>query len=658
MWRSLAEDDMIPQRPIRRKPSTTTNRGSSSLTNTPTNSPIPNSPLTSSPMTNSPSTKSLMSETDYMKRMQQASELQQQKPDGNETPMMTNPHDSHVFILQGEPTKLCCDAVLLPSFDNFASVHKSLFPNRQDKKFKQNKEEKALYEAAKRLKEKKWPADQAYRTIVKFGNVDEFINMNWPKNRPHPWFCSLDATTVSLTYPDVVKEFLSEVNREFELVASLPKFKRERYLVAIPVVGSATGDRSANTQMVRALLNMVYRTEYRFDIAIMCNESAVSGAAQAARRQLAEKNSNTFDPFFNLSKDLKREAEKLGKLAFDGNLVLFVGAGLSNYAGIPSWGDMLTFLATEAAIISAEKPKVTKMFSSMSALDQANLIEKKKGAEWLHDHVTKLVEGSHYSVPHSLLSSLPISETVTTNYDTLFEQACNSWGCKLSILPYETRKMNQTEKCKWILKMHGCVTHPEDIVLTREDYIQYSERKAALAGIVQTLLITKHMLFIGFSLNDENFFKIASTVKKAMPGAPEKTESHAEKEQHATTTTTTPAHAGQRKPKCNGTVLNLKSDKMLDELWKSDFDMISMSNHSDTEGLRIMEIFLDYIAANSVTCTKYTMDKSFGDVLTQEEKLFRDCLEKFLKDLPAVARNSGSYLRFIEILQNEFGWDK
>jgi hypothetical protein len=31
--------------------------------------------------------------------------------------------------------------------------------------------------------------------------------------------------------------------------------------------------------------------------------------------------------------------------------------------------------------------------------------------------------------------------------------------------------------------MHGCVNHKEDIVLTREDYHRYNQRRAALAGV-------------------------------------------------------------------------------------------------------------------------------------------------------------------------------
>ena len=90
-------------------------------------------------------------------------------------------------------------------------------------------------------------------------------------------------------------------------------------------------------------------------------------------------------------------------------------------------------------------------------------------------------------------------------------------GKDIAVLPYMDAGAASASGDPWLLKMHGCVTHPEDIVLTRyfnydwnamghciyinmmwrEDYIRYHERRQALAGIVQAFLITKHMLFIG-----------------------------------------------------------------------------------------------------------------------------------------------------------------
>lgn len=66
-----------------------------------------------------------------------------------------------------------------------------------------------------------------------------------------------------------------------------------------------------------------------------------------------------------------------------------------------------------------------------------------------------------------------------------------------------------------MLKLHGTVSHPQEIVLTKRDYIRYSDRFAALAGIVQSTLLTRHLLSIGFSLEDDNFHKIFDSVRKA-----------------------------------------------------------------------------------------------------------------------------------------------
>src|SRR5262245_9069961 len=72
------------------------------------------------------------------------------------------------------------------------------------------------------------------------------------------------------------------------------------------------------------------------------------------------------------------------------------------------------------------------------------------------------------------------------------------------------------ESNRWLLRLHGSVSMPGTIVLTREDYMRFEERRAALARIVQTLLLTRHMLVIGFGLRDDNFHRIADAVRRAL----------------------------------------------------------------------------------------------------------------------------------------------
>lgn len=44
----------------------------------------------------------------------------------------------------------------------------------------------------------------------------------------------------------------------------------------------------------------------------------------------------------------------------------------------------------------------------------------------------------------------------------------------------------------------------------------YGADRQALVGIVQALLITKHMLFVGFSLSDDAFNQVGMTVRRAL----------------------------------------------------------------------------------------------------------------------------------------------
>ena len=71
-----------------------------------------------------------------------------------------------------------------------------------------------------------------------------------------------------------------------------------------------------------------------------------------------------------------------------------------------------------------------------------------------------------YAIPHALLASLPHSAAVTTNADLCYDLACASADVSLNILPYDTR-ISRSSSHRWILKLHGDVSHPVDIFQAR-----------------------------------------------------------------------------------------------------------------------------------------------------------------------------------------------
>lgn len=121
-----------------------------------------------------------------------------------------------------------------------------------------------------------------------------------------------------------------------------------------------------------------------------------------------------------------------------------------------------------------------------------------------------------------LLFCLAPTSIVTQNYDELIERAfeCRSLAEDsrhrkedLSVIPYKPRR----ESTRWLLKMHGCVSCPSDIVLAASDYKNYEAgRLRALSGLVQANLMTSHLLFCGFSMTDPNYIRILNEVRHAL----------------------------------------------------------------------------------------------------------------------------------------------
>ena len=120
-------------------------------------------------------------------------------------------------------------------------------------------------------------------------------------------------------------------------------------------------------------------------------------------------------------------------------------------------------LADRAGMSSDERAALREL---TSVLDQATLVERRlrDRGDTLGRAVTELLGPfRRYALAHALLAALPVREAITTNYDRLFEVA---WGVSdpggLSVLPGGVRP----DARRWLLKMHGCLSDPERVVLT------------------------------------------------------------------------------------------------------------------------------------------------------------------------------------------------
>jgi len=280
-------------------------------------------------------------------------------------------------------------------------------------------------------------------------------------------------------------------------------------------------------------------------------------------------------PFWMLNESQLKEIERLASIQKAGRLSVFIGAGISIPSGAPSWGGLLEMLAVEAGMNEEDR----KHLKDLGFLDQPTILEEDMGDKFKPTVAKCISSSARYTPAHSILASLK-SQAVTTNYDRLYESAAESAGSTIHPLPWDATKMIQGrfEDKTALLKLHGCVHHPESIVLTRGDYMRYPDEKQALRGRLHGMFLTSEMLFCGFSMTDDNVHKIIDDIRKVRyeDGQP-------------------------LKDGVFGTILTMTYNKMFDRLWDQDFHISSFGKSWADDPAWFHDAFLDCLSAS---CTE------------------------------------------------------
>lgn len=444
---------------------------------------------------------------------------------------------------------------------------------------------------------------------------------------PTPWLVDLGGSrgTPIDWYLEAVEEFLTKAAAD--LSARTPRFGRARPLVSLPLVGTGQGGKRREAgEMARALLPVLYRfaAEHPVDIALVMIDGAAYSAAQAVRRAMpVDQAWPTIEP------SLRASADRLAGLAARRALVLFIGAGVSRGAGLPGWAELLKAIAIDEARLP---PTQVEALEHLEKIDQAHFLQVTlRSRDRLKAAVARYVStrSKRYALAHALLAALPVQEVVTTNYDELFESACEGAGRPVARLPYETVR----DGARWLLKLHGCVSQAADIVMTRDDYYAYRDRREALAGIVQALLITRHMLFVGFSLEDDNFHRIIRAVRRAMHRGEQTSEGHF------------------------GTTLVVGSNPLVQTLWQDELTWVDLDPGLGDMAVaaRRLEIFLDRVAAGAETRSDHLFHPAYAGVLLPGEARLKQLLAELVLNADDEVRGSPAWSE-VERLLDRLGW--
>ena len=208
--------------------------------------------------------------------------------------------------------------------------------------------------------------------------------------------------------------------------------------------------------------------------------------------------------------------ERLIKLVRKCKVSPFLGAGFSIEAKAPSVDDLKTTILSE---FDNEELRNEHKDDSLQDLTNFFVEEVCNGSR---NQLIELLHEKFNFTPacmndHSMLATIPhFKHIFTTNYDTLLEDS----------YPITERNVVRNDKdCTYIqekkttiFKIHGDFTDPDSVIITSNDYKQFFEEpiNSGLWDLTKTEFLTKHILFIGYNLYDDNIIDIIKHISDAV----------------------------------------------------------------------------------------------------------------------------------------------
>ncbi len=205
---------------------------------------------------------------------------------------------------------------------------------------------------------------------------------------------------------------------------------------------------------------------------------------------------------------------------FDGTAVIFLGAGASVGAdseratgrGVSGSG-ALTKAVAERFGIDLNYDADGNLLSTLRPV--ASLAVKKRDESTVKRFVIDQIRPK-CGVPlkaHRALASVDPHTVITTNYDDLYESAWREANKPLE----KVVRPEQLTRIPWdsprLLKLHGDLEAPKEIIITRDDYRKWQREAGGLKDKVIATLQESVCIFVGYGVGDENLHDILNKIE-------------------------------------------------------------------------------------------------------------------------------------------------
>lgn len=237
----------------------------------------------------------------------------------------------------------------------------------------------------------------------------------------------------------------------------------------------------------------------------------------------------------SLKDELQEHLSKFSTAPF-----LFVGSGMSRrYIQSATWAGLLSMFADQmgksyarySSAVNGDYPAIATALaadfhdywydSGHYEVSKILFPEPEFVSSPLKIEIADYVQGLMANLPTSgpefqeleELKKAVIQGVITTNYDPLLEHVFP--GLKVYV-GQEDLLFSDPLGVGEIYKIHGSCTHPDSLVLTEKDYQDFGDRNAYLAAKLLTVFVEHPVIFLGYSLTDENVRAVLLSIAKIL----------------------------------------------------------------------------------------------------------------------------------------------
>jgi hypothetical protein len=184
-------------------------------------------------------------------------------------------------------------------------------------------------------------------------------------------------------------------------------------------------------------------------------------------------------------------------------VILFAGAGLSALLKLPTWDELMAYLAHE---LGFAREIFQQSANNMVLAEYYSLVKGPVGPlrGWMDREWHKNPEQIKESKAHQLITKLNFPMVYTTNYDRWIEIAFEKAGVPFT----KISNVGDIQKIKagdtQIIKFHGDLDDDESIVLTESQYFARLNFEHPLDIKLRGDTLDRGVLFVGYGLGDIN----------------------------------------------------------------------------------------------------------------------------------------------------------